>query len=395
LISNPIFLNFHNYVDSVQKGGALPHFRRLIATGQNATTSMTGVKYDLLRAAGVLQYLQERNNPDANPANFPNRTYIATGDLCYFALPADAGIEDGLTPTTASNQALTRYYANIAAVDTQFKGMVFTGELREALRLIKSPAKSFRLGIDHYLSYLRRHGRRVDRRRRPSFVRDTWLEYSFGWKPLINDIDSGIKAFYASRLIKPIFEMVRGSARQRVSSDLGLKTASNGPLNWQWRVLHDEEYYVQYYGTYHSKGNGVPDNHVYGFTPSEFIPTLWELLPYSFLVDYFTNIGDIVSSWSYRMLGATFTSQLRRRVHVYRSSDEAFVPPPPDTFTYKYDVSGHPGRVEFRRTNFIRVPDVGSPVPSFEVQVPGMGSVQWLNLLALSKNVDRTRRVLA
>jgi hypothetical protein len=35
---------------------------------------------------------------------------------------------------------------------------------------------------------------------------------------------------------------------------------------------------------------------LFGFTPSEFVPTAWELLPYSFLVDYFTNIGDILSS---------------------------------------------------------------------------------------------------
>jgi hypothetical protein len=34
----------------------------------------------------------------------------------------------------------------------------------------------------------------------------------------------------------------------------------------------------------------------FGFTPSEFIPTAWEILPWSFLVDYFLNIGDLLSA---------------------------------------------------------------------------------------------------
>ena len=34
----------------------------------------------------------------------------------------------------------------------------------------------------------------------------------------------------------------------------------------------------------------------FGFTPSEFIPTAWELLPWSFLIDYFVNIGDVIQA---------------------------------------------------------------------------------------------------
>lgn len=43
----------------------------------------------------------------------------------------------------------------------------------------------------------------------------------------------------------------------------------------------------------------VPDNRDWhtrmGLTIQEFVPTVWELIPYSFVVDYFTNIGDVVN----------------------------------------------------------------------------------------------------
>lgn len=34
----------------------------------------------------------------------------------------------------------------------------------------------------------------------------------------------------------------------------------------------------------------------FGIMPSQFLPTVWELIPYSWLVDYFTNMGDIVAA---------------------------------------------------------------------------------------------------
>jgi len=37
---------------------------------------------------------------------------------------------------------------------------------------------------------------------------------------------------------------------------------------------------------------------LFGFQPSEFLPTAWELLPWSFLADYFSNIGDCLTAWS-------------------------------------------------------------------------------------------------
>jgi hypothetical protein len=37
-----------------------------------------------------------------------------------------------------------------------------------------------------------------------------------------------------------------------------------------------------------------------GILPERFLPTVWELIPYSFVVDYFVNVGDIVASYAFQ-----------------------------------------------------------------------------------------------
>jgi hypothetical protein len=231
------------------------------------------------------------------------------------------------------------------------------------------------------------------KRKRKSFVRDTWLEYSFGWKPLISDIDSAIRAFYLSKAIHPIFEMVSGYGRdQKKVGSTGSFIGSQGGLQWSYQTEETEEVYVKYYGIYKSSGNGVSDSHYYGFKPTEFIPTVWELIPYSFLVDYFTNIGDIISSWSYRFQAADWVAMLVRREGIKRTLNERIDAATSDA-TFKRSSTGSPGSLRWSKKSFVRTPSVAKELPSLELQVPGM-SLKWVNILALSKNLSSARRSL-
>lgn len=381
-----------NISNLINKGGALPHYRKLISSGLNATTYMEGTKYEYESQPGHAEYSQTRKQ--GSFSQYPDARYIADGDMVP-AVVQTGTIVNGTSFTVASNQGLSNYYSNVAAVESIFKGMVFTGELRESLRMIRSPAKALRSGISDYLAFLKKRGPGVPKHRRKSFVRETWLEYAFGWKPLISDIDSGMKAFFGGPLVLPIFRMCSGVGRHKITSLGSPIQQTFGPLIWWYRVRHSEEYVVRYFGVYRSTGNGSSEQgHRYGFRPSEFVPTLWELIPYSFLVDYFSNIGDIVSSWSYRFLAGPWTSRLQHRTHTYESCD-ARVEESTDTAFWSTSASGNPGSAVFKRVTFIRTPDVGTPLPSFELQVPGYGSTKWINLLALSKQLDGTRRALA
>lgn len=376
-----------NVTNSVSKAGPLPNWRSLISTGQNATTSMSGSETVVALEPGSC-YWERRHRFSPYPTGY--RKYSAYGQLTGIGVPA---MVLDRSESTADNRALSKYYSNLAAVETKFKGLVFAGELKESLAMIRHPAAALRRGISNYLSTAKRRGRKAKKTRRESVVRATWLEYSFGWRPLINDIDSAITAFYSSDSVRPIFEMVKGSGRDKgVVNDTSYQL-SNGPLIWSLRKLTTEEVFVQYYGIYQSRGSGVPNLHTYGFRPAEFVPTLWELIPYSFLVDYFSNIGEIVSSWSYRTIGTNWTARLIRREGVIKSYQSNVDHFNTQDGTYNYEQRGSVGSQTNTYKSFVRTPSVTPGLPSLELQVPGKWT-QWANLSALSAAHQSASRAL-
>lgn len=372
--------------DSVVYGSNIPNWRRVIAEGGNATTNLNGVKWVITRSPAAFT---ARETFSLSPLQF-NQTTV-NGDFLYLgnSIPQHAINSEAVS----NNQALVRFYRNVAASQARFKGLVFAGELPSALRMIQSPAKALRRGIDHYLSFLKRGGR-LSRRDRPSFVRESWLEYAFGWRPLIKDIDDAIDEFYRSKHVRPIFEMVSGMGSFEIRSLTPVILPLGSGSTASYSVLSVAKHSSKYWGVSHSAGNGSVNNHHYGFVPHEIIPTIYELIPYSFLVDYFTNIGEIVQSWSYRFIRTAWLSHLlhstlsSETVGVFVTDLSAQHP------SRRYTFSGSVGSAKVEKTSFTRTRSVGFELPKFEVRAPGFDS-RWVNILALSKKLDITRKILA
>jgi len=364
----------------VTKGGPVPRWRQTIAAGDNATTTLNGGKIVYTARPCNLKHWQQHRSfsPPLGRTDVSLEGYLIY--LGYFSNPTL-----GASESSANNQALTRYYSNVKSVETKFQSLVFSGELRESLNMIRSPAKAFRRGLSDYLSTVKRRCRKVDYPKRAAVAGETWLEYAFGWQPLINDIDNAIEAFYNSDLVRPIFQMVKGTGKHVVvvpgsGDDLDVGAG----YRFSWSEQRTEEVFVKYFGIYDSRGNGTSNLHTAGFRPAEFVTTDWELIPYSFLVDYFTNIGEIVSSWSYRWIQTRWTAKTTRR----EFKVEALNPKmryTGDTSTYSHgqDV-GEPGSCSLSYQSVNRTPNVSPELPSLELQVPGFGSLKWANLAALA-----------
>lgn len=376
----------------VEKGPGVPGFRKLIANGLNASTALEAEDWIYEETSANLRFgIQLKTG---SPTFGFRDVYVKGGFVQPdFALNL---VIDGDELKRAENLALTRFYAELASVESVFKGQVFSGELREALHAIRHPAQALRKGVSVYLTALKK-GQRIPFSRRPRFVRDTWLEYSFGWRPLIADIDNAITSFYNSDLVKPIFQMVKASGKYENRGDVSSRLQNMGYGFWtSWINAHVLTTQVKYYGIYRSTGSGVSNGHSYGFSPWEFVPTLWELIPYSFLVDYFTNIGNIISSWSYRFLGADWAAKGTKFEHSCTTGAVRtfYNPDYYDPSLYNHWLSGDPGSSTLRHRKLFREPSVYLALPSLECHVPGMDSLKWINIAALSKNLASARRSL-
>jgi hypothetical protein len=126
-----------------------------------------------------------------------------------------------------------------------------------------------------------------------------------------------------------------------------------------------------------------------GFQFRDFVPTVWELIPYSFVSDYFVNIGDILEA------ACTDTSIVRRvtLIEIVEWTRSTSVSP-------NYDLSlkemktrygnvkgvsqeGRPGKFELVTRIVRRTPLSGVPFPTPRFDPPELFSKHSLNLAAL------------
>lgn len=298
------------------------------------------------------------------------------------------------TPTSSSKayaSALGNFLTNVNGALSPFKGMVFLGELRETLKMLRRPASSLRDGFSAYLkrarNEVRRHGRRSPKLKK--VLGDTWLEYYLGWKPLIGSIGDAAEAYKAfAERVETTF--VAGQAQDEFSALLTTgKSHSANYLFWTYSdkqvwsetVKFKGEVAHRYDGVMTSAADRVID--LCGFRLGEFVPTIWELIPYSFVVDYFTNIGAILNSIPALSANLRWKSCSRRQTTIREVGYKADLPLirtyfGPNRVPIVFE-DASPSRAE--RVNYSRFVPVLT-VPPLVLTIPGK-PWQWLTLAAL------------
>jgi hypothetical protein len=121
--------------------------------------------------------------------------------------------------------------------------------------------------------------------------------------------------------------------------------------------------------------------------PADWLPTAWDLLPWSWVADYFTNIGDIIQALSFPTSNLVWACETDRTINTVEYSDVFLVMKdwlPPDYYwvqTPKFNCSG--GSARFRFNNVNRSPVTGaSLLPSFEFSIP-TSKYPYFNLAAV------------
>ncbi len=197
-----------------------------------------------------------------------------------------------------------------------FDAGVSIGEGRESARMIFDRLKSIadaarqlrRRNFGGALAALA-HVSKEDRRHaiksmNTGFFANAWLELQYGWKPLINDI------YAASEFVKtkPRVGVIRTHVKETNSDGFGGFGYPNGDI----KVIVNER-------RLHLKVTvSEPPSNIERLGLTDPLSIAWELVPFSFVADWFAPIGDTIKA-IHAVQAMPVTSYCQTRVRQYKA----------------------------------------------------------------------------
>lgn len=309
----------------------------------------------------------------------------------------------------AEAAALKKIYSRIRSERTSINGFNFLGELRETVRMLRHPAEALLSQVDQHLLSLENRKRKVlrlpEHKRRAEWskaIAGTTLEINFGWKPLVSDAKAIAEAI--SRMIEEPPKRTRLSAQGESRAALSSSRESDDPnfagfgrylVNDSSSTVRTVRYIVGLQTEVEVASTALNRlKESFGFKLEDFLPTIYELTPWSWLVDYFSNIGDIIEA------GTTDTSGVRWIVRTERvETAHAINSRPiglnssrlPHPSLYLRSAQGHSGSQIVIRRTVTRTMPTSLGLPSLIFTHPGESLSKMANLLSV---VEQRRKGL-
>lgn len=307
--------------------------------------------------------------------------YGSLSTLSYIDAGASSGFSNTMDWTSNDDLKLIgKLRERIAGSD--FNLAVTLGEGREALEMIANSAIRIRKAITAVrrfdlpgaLKHLAqtRPPQKWMKRDSKNAVSNNWLELQYGWLPLLSDAENAAQ-FLAKSLSEPYVQRYR--ARRQLAHRL-VKSAPSYTYDMS------QCYYL-------TRGQIV------AYVEEVDVPQLlglldpltlgWELLPYSFVIDWFLPIGDYLSARGLASsVKATYvTSKATRIQGVYK-------PTPVKNAVVSESIKPD-GYVRYRQTSMTRTvsTSLNIPVPSVKGFGEAMSWKRCANAVALLLNLSR------
>jgi hypothetical protein len=363
----------------------------VIESGGNATTAFSATWDSIDCTSSFCEHVARYN---LDPTRFGKRW--SEGFLAVNNGQADRTPKDPtISSTTADNRARAAFYKRVSNARQALSGLVVLGELRETLHMLRHPARGLTDLVNGYFGKVQKRARSHPKTWTKA-LSDIWLEQSFGWKPFINDIRDAAEALSRFRE-KRSSKIISASGTDAKDSTSSLSAHDrNNPSSvfqyaggiWFYADAHlYERVIVRYKGRLDAQTTTTQwDNWaLFGFSPEQFIPTAWELLPWSFLADYFTNIGDCLNAvvTSTRGLAYVNRTEIKRAVYAGQLKFDNLGNNMDwgGNFTF-FSSSGSPGGFNLTRRTVVRSPNTGISYPTLEVNL-SLNDGQLLNVAAL------------
>jgi len=371
-------------------GAALEHWKDRIRQHLPATTQLDGV-YNSIESIPGYQTTRFRWDPVVGYAGGrTERTHTHAGEISAY-------ISSEPTPnftwnSAADSRARNRFLSEVRSAQTSIQSGVFLKELKQTVNLLRRPAEAFWKLNNQYYSALYQRKRRVGPRKWWKDLPSIWLEYSFGWRPLMMDIDDAWGAL--NRLLEREYVMRvmgNGSDSKNLSETNGNYQPSAPiatKIQFRYNSRKWEKDTVRYLGGVLVRATTTFSDKaaVWGFNPEEFLPSAWEILPWSFLIDYFVSIGDYLDATFANTATVVWAQSTRRQLTLVSRVDI------PDTdgvknllpaSSYVHSV-GSPSWARWKRAVVTRREVApGSIQPALYVKWNGPNFGQFANIYAL------------
>lgn len=371
-------------------GGKLPQWRDIIRNGGDATTNASGYRCRIIQSP--IKAMAGVKTPDIP---FDRVGYTSVVGKLHVDLPP------GNPPSSTvvddiSNAAISKFINRVQSVQHGAMLGETIGETKKTLDGIVSPLSSLRR---HTLRYFDTLQKRAPRRRRngsrakalselTKTVANTYLEFNFGWNPLASSIADAVVAHENQDRHFSVYPVESWADRRYYGDSQFWQPVANGSLIVEGWYKDISTQSVRFKGSVRSGADengrlGTMRN--LGLDLPQFVPTLWNLLPYSFVVDYFLNIGDYLQARSFRFADLTYCCKTMRNVCTREYSDPkgryGGLPFPDNSTKLALNVFGGHTLVEIVRFSRSRAtPEDLVPVVKFSLP---LSSKPWVNIGAL------------
>jgi hypothetical protein len=196
--------------------------------------------------------------------------------------PASLLASDGDLTSRACAQALT----NVKNPSVQ--GLVFVKELNQTLNLLKNP-------LSAVTTLLRKERKKIPISKSEKFnaASSQYLAVVFGLRPLMMDVEGVMEALHRQTRER---ETARGTASDNTSVTTSniLLHAGTVLTDSRYKTVQTETLEVRAGALYSFEGRTLADS--MGFSLRDLPSAAWEILPWSFVVDWFSNVGQLISA---------------------------------------------------------------------------------------------------
>lgn len=301
----------------------------------------------------------------------------------------------------ADDRALKVIKGKLMQSSEEFRALLPLVEIRQTQSLIQDTAESTINLLTELYKISTGKGKFRELRRRASAA---WLNFSFGIAPTLSDIHAltqSVASYYNG--VEGFRQRFTGQAAVSWMDEQKIQTTYiENPVFYSYgRVFREMDYSVRYIAgvkyNINSSWNGTVHNldQHFGLRFEQLLPAFWELVPCSWVVDYFTTVGDYLNDIVETPSGMTsyIVKCQRFRCKAWQNVSTQNNAP----LSYTVQNTGYRGRHEANSFHFKRTPLESLPHRSLRIktanEIAGRAVNKALNLasVVLSSGEKRIR----